>query len=212
MRALAERELTEINEPALGIMRELGVILLPFPRLVQLQNQRPPRHDPFEPKRRTPNQPWKPRHRETRGGVTSVGRDGVVRESGERSLLAELADGGVLAELTIVFSGRSTPVPYKGLLLQAPMKSFSLPSESRSSTILTLRLTPELYSTEKPILFRELVGRGAGRKMAAARREGGKVAAAWREGGKAGSAWGGEGSNTGVGRSWAARRDDELMK
>jgi hypothetical protein len=103
-------------------------------------------------------------------------------------------------------------VPYKGLLLQAPMTSFSLPSESRSSTILTLRLTPELYSTEKPNLCRELVGRGAGRKMAAARREGGKVAAAWREGGKAGTAWGGGGSNAGVGRSWAARRDDELMK
>jgi hypothetical protein len=49
-----ERELTEISEPALGVMKELGVILLPFVRLVQLQNQRPPRHDPFESKRTNP--------------------------------------------------------------------------------------------------------------------------------------------------------------
>jgi hypothetical protein len=50
MRARAQRELTEISELTLGIMQELGVILLPYLGLVQLQNQRPPRHDPFEPK------------------------------------------------------------------------------------------------------------------------------------------------------------------
>lgn len=54
MGARAQRELTEISEPALGHMQELGVILHPVLRLVQLQNQWPPRHDPFKIKTHNP--------------------------------------------------------------------------------------------------------------------------------------------------------------
>jgi hypothetical protein len=36
--AQRERELTEISEPSLGHMKALGVTLLPFLHLVQVQN------------------------------------------------------------------------------------------------------------------------------------------------------------------------------
>jgi hypothetical protein len=48
--------------------------------------------------------------------------------------------------------------------------------------------------------------------MEAARREGGKVAAARREGVKAATASGGGGSHAGIGRRWAACRDDEVSE
>jgi hypothetical protein len=72
--AQRERELTEISEPALGIMKELGVILLPFVRLVQLQNQRPPRHDPFESKRTNPKLAMENRGTKTREAPGQTGK------------------------------------------------------------------------------------------------------------------------------------------
>ena len=42
--------LTEISEAALGHVQELGVLLHPVLRLVQLQYEWPTRHDPFQSK------------------------------------------------------------------------------------------------------------------------------------------------------------------